>query len=486
MERTLFGPLGKPVQRPDKGPFPSLKASSFAPLAAGLILLSISSFAFAATPEEELIRLRKALAVSTERQNEISSRLQLLTGEIKALKEKSVQVAQRLTRIDRNLLETEDRLADIQQVEKQTLTTLAEQNKGLADTLSALLQLSRQPEGSLIGSPENLINNLRAATLLKAAIPALKKEADQLSEQLDTLANLRDQFLTEQQKYHNLRESRQSEQTTLTALLESKKSARAALSGLSARETRQQRKLNLEARDLVALMDQLESEKQQRLQQEKKRIEAEIARQEILRQEEEKRKIEEKRLAALEEAQRSERAQAEQKPVPVPTPSRKARQTENQVASLGPTNKSIPSASSLGTRKPFRRTKGTLPLPVGGKIISRFGKSGPSNRRNGIVIETRGEAAVISPYDGQIAFAGPFRNYGLLLIIDHGEGYHTLLAGLGSIDGAVGQLLLAGEPVGQMKNDKNGNPTLYMELRVKGSPVNPVPWLRAESRKVSG
>ncbi|MEP3248254.1 MAG: peptidoglycan DD-metalloendopeptidase family protein [Sneathiella sp.] len=469
------------MRLPDTGKRAVTKTAIAATLLAGFMTLEGVPLSFAASPDEELTRLRKALILSSERQNEISGRLQLLGGEIASLKEKSVKVANRLINIDRGLLETEERLVDIQQVETQTLKTLAEQNEGLAGTLSALLQLSRQPEGSLIGSPENLVNNLRAATLLKAAIPALKKESDHLSEQLDTLASLRDNFIREQQKYADLRKSRKSEQKTLTALLESKRTARAALSGLNAKEERQQRKLNQEARDLVSLMSRLEKEKQNRLAEERQQIEAEIARQEALRRENAARREEERQQAKREQQQEKQQTEA-RKPVPKPVPSHKSGDKETQVASIAPSRSTAP----IGSKKPFARAKGTLFLPVGGKIVSKFKKSGSSGRRNGIVIETRGDAAVISPYDGQIAFAGPFRNYGLLLIIDHGEGYHTLLAGMGAIDGSVGQLLLAGEPVGQMKNDKSGKPTLYMELRVKGSPVNPVPWLKTENRKVSG
>ncbi len=83
-------------------------------------------------------------------------------------------------------------------------------------------------------------------------------------------------------------------------------------------------------------------------------------------------------------------------------------------------------------------------------------------------------------------FAGPFRGYGQLLIIAHGEGYHTLLAGIDRVDGAVGQLLLAGEPVGQMGASPGRKPELYVELRHDGDPIDPTPWLAATETKVSG
>ena len=102
----------------------------------------------------------------------------------------------------------------------------------------------------------------------------------------------------------------------------------------------------------------------------------------------------------------------------------------------------------------------------------------------GITLETRRRAQVITPYDGVVLFAGPFRGYGQLLIIEYGDGYHILLAGMDRIDAAVGQSLLAGEPVGTMTDASS--PELYVELRHDGQPINPLPWLTAGKGKGQG
>jgi septal ring factor EnvC (AmiA/AmiB activator) len=70
------------------------------------------------------------------------------------------------------------------------------------------------------------------------------------------------------------------------------------------------------------------------------------------------------------------------------------------------------------------------------------------------------------------------------LIIDHGDGYHSLLVGLSRIDAVEGQWLAAGEPVGLMGQPEGARPALYVELRRHGKPVNPLPWLAAKSDKV--
>ena len=132
-----------------------------------------------------------------------------------------------------------------------------------------------------------------------------------------------------------------------------------------------------------------------------------------------------------------------------------------------------------GTR-PFSESRGRLPLPVRGTVIQNFGERDALGlAAQGITIATLADAAIVAPYDGRIVFAGPFRSYGQLLIIAHGGGYHTLIAGLSRIDGQVGQWLLAGEPVAQASHGENGKSAVYVELRRNGEPINPGPWLAA-------
>ena len=129
--------------------------------------------------------------------------------------------------------------------------------------------------------------------------------------------------------------------------------------------------------------------------------------------------------------------------------------------------------------------KGAATLPVAGHIIRRFGaldKQGEKSR--GIVIRTRRNAAVVAPYDGQIQFAGRFRNFGRILIIRHGGGYHSVLLGLNRIDVVAKQWVLAGEPVGVVGEFQASGPELYYEIRQSGRPVDPLPWLAANQRNV--
>lgn len=148
------------------------------------------------------------------------------------------------------------------------------------------------------------------------------------------------------------------------------------------------------------------------------------------------------------------------------------------MATLSPPVAGIPS---------FRSARGSLPLPARGRLVRTYGEETEfGTPSKGLYIETLKSAQVVAPFDGQIVFAGPFRGYGLLLIIRHSEGYHTLMAGLFRIDATAGQWVLAGEPVGAMGNPAGGNPTLYVELRHEGQAINLLPWFAAGRDKVSG
>ena len=129
-----------------------------------------------------------------------------------------------------------------------------------------------------------------------------------------------------------------------------------------------------------------------------------------------------------------------------------------------------------------------LIMPVRGQLVLAYGQRaiGADSVSKGISIQTRTQAQVVAPYDGQIVYAGEFRGYGQILIIEHGGRYHTLLAGLERIDAGAGQWILAGEPIGVMGSSQEQFPELYLELRHAGQPVNPLPWLATTDDKVQG
>ncbi len=114
---------------------------------------------------------------------------------------------------------------------------------------------------------------------------------------------------------------------------------------------------------------------------------------------------------------------------------------------------------------------GSARLPVVGTISRGYGEADSAgNHARGITLITQADAVVSAPREGQVVFAGPFRSYGQVVIIEVAEGAHILLTGLGKIDVAEGENVKAGEPVGRMPSDEG---RLYLEARKDGEPVDP-------------
>lgn len=130
----------------------------------------------------------------------------------------------------------------------------------------------------------------------------------------------------------------------------------------------------------------------------------------------------------------------------------------------------------------FSRTRGRLPLPVSGKPLSRDEtlRKNAETGREGAYMAIRAKTLVTAPHDAQILYAGPFREYGNMLILGVGKDYHLLFAGLSIISVETGQVVLAGEPVGEIVPDPltNAPKTLYMEIRHKGQPQDALSWYR--------
>ena len=125
----------------------------------------------------------------------------------------------------------------------------------------------------------------------------------------------------------------------------------------------------------------------------------------------------------------------------------------------------------------FSKAKGRLSRPARGPLVTAFhSELSKGVVSNGIDIKTAAKAQVIAPFDGTVIYAGPFKNFANLVIIDHGEGYTSLLSGLGETDTEVGQTLLAGEPIGTMPADANSK--LHMEIRKNNHPVDPNEWIK--------
>ncbi len=126
--------------------------------------------------------------------------------------------------------------------------------------------------------------------------------------------------------------------------------------------------------------------------------------------------------------------------------------------------------------------RGQLGTPVAGSVVKAFGEPGEAGPVTGVSFGAPPAARVSAPCGGRVVFAGPFRSFGQLMIVDCGGGYHFVLSGLERLDVAVGRPVQAGEPVGVMAawdpRTPGSRPLLYVELREHGQPINPAPYLR--------
>lgn len=117
--------------------------------------------------------------------------------------------------------------------------------------------------------------------------------------------------------------------------------------------------------------------------------------------------------------------------------------------------------------------------PAAGEVVRRYGQAIPGGTATGMTIRTRPGAQVLAPAAGSIAYAGPFRGYGNVLILEVDNDYAVVLTGSSSLLATAGQRVLAGQPIAEMSRDATPAPELYVEVRRGGNTVDPGRWLAA-------
>jgi septal ring factor EnvC (AmiA/AmiB activator) len=121
--------------------------------------------------------------------------------------------------------------------------------------------------------------------------------------------------------------------------------------------------------------------------------------------------------------------------------------------------------------------------PVQGRLAARFGQTGANGApQEGFTWASSPGAPVLAPAAGVVEYAGPLKDYGLILILRTGGAYHLVLTGLGAVDAAPGRTVAAGEPIGRMAEDAGPRPSLYLEVRRGGEPVDPQRWFKTAAR----
>ncbi|MEE2749570.1 MAG: peptidoglycan DD-metalloendopeptidase family protein [Pseudomonadota bacterium] len=129
---------------------------------------------------------------------------------------------------------------------------------------------------------------------------------------------------------------------------------------------------------------------------------------------------------------------------------------------------------------PFKHMRGKLPRPLNGPVLAAFGnRNGPKARWEGWKIGTREGADVTAVHHGRVVFSEWLRGFGLLLILDHGDGYLSLYAHNQTLLRDVGSWVNGGEIIATAgKSGGQQSAALYFEIRHKGRPQDPAAWLR--------
>lgn len=449
-----------------------------------MTVFTFPAFAQNTTPTADQLReVEESLEQSRSERENVAAQANKVQRDLENIRKDMIATAKDIQDQERSLTVLEGRISNLE-VEAQILTkTLGRRDEQMGRVLLALERLALRPQDALTLQPLAPDDAVRSAILLRAAVPHIKDSATELHTELTGLYRVRKEITDQKERAATEAAELLNKRRRLEALAGEKETQQAALTSRRSALDRRVVEMAREAKDLRELFEKLAEEK-------KKREAEERARQE-----------KERKLAA-ERADAQKRAQDQSKEgriVLKPPPGMKSSrpdEDELQTAALppNPEDRAAEAARQAQLReqivtRSFAKARGTMPFPVTGDLTEMYGaattaaESG-SLRARGITIKARAGAQVVAPFDGIVAFAGPFRGYGRLLIIEHSEGYHTLLAGLGRIDSSVGQLVLAGEPIGIMEN--SGATALYVELRRDGQPINPLPWLASRAEKSSG
>jgi septal ring factor EnvC (AmiA/AmiB activator) len=376
-------------------------------------------------PAVELETTSRALERSRTRERALRSEAAALAREEQEVARELIEAAAQIRARETMVASSLVRIARLESDERALRARLAARKDALSALLSGLVRLDQNPPPALLVSSGDVLQALRAAMLFGAAVPAMRSQTAVLSHDLSRLTSLRTTIAREEQDLAVNLERMRSAKLQLEELHARKKALLDSAGEALAKEQARAAGLARKARNLQQLVDSL-----------------------------------------AEEARRRER--------------------RRQEAAL---KAAVPPPAALQMPPPlFSKALGKLHYPALGELVARFGDAdGYGGSIKGVFIATRAGAQVIGPAHGRVAFAGNFRSYGQLLILDVGEGYHVLLAGMARIRVTTGQRVAAGEPVGEMGQAsalgnrigdrlKDARPVLYVEFRKAGTAVDSANW----------
>ena len=379
--------------------------------------------------------IERQIQSGQQKSDALGEKAKSLDQEITDVTQARVKMADSIRTLEQRMHDLESEIAVLDTTEQQKRAALVEGRRTYGQLLMALQRMSRLPPEAVVAYPAEASDLVRAAIVLRGVVPQIEERAAALKGDLVSLTETRAAAA-----------ARRKELTGAGATL---RVERAELDRQLAAVSQQQRRTLAERQSEVARLEKLGREAE-----------------------------------GLREL--FDKLELEREPGDKPEPPRPQRAAPAPKKSEPKADTVVASAAPFATGR-MSQAQGQLPMPAVGRISGQYGEPTATGiSRRGLDIETRPGAQVIAPNDGKVVFAGLFRGYGQLLIIEHSEGYHTLLAGLSRIDATVGQRLVSGEPVGIMDQAADASPSLYVELRRNGQPINPLPWLAVRKGKANG
>jgi septal ring factor EnvC (AmiA/AmiB activator) len=395
--------------------------------------------------EQELEAARAQQKSAAELQERLKADIAAIGQDRSKLNQQLIDIAARVRGVETRIGDAEARLRPLDAREQQIRSSLDSRRSEIVEVLAALQRAGRRAPPALLVRPEDALQSLRTAMLLGSVVPEMRAQAERLVGDLSELIGLRKTIATERDQLAVDRDKLKGDQVQLASFVEERQRKQSAI----------EKDMEAEGARALALARQADS------------LQGLIA------------KMEQDLKSA---AKAAEIASLKGTPVAL---------------NGKPNLKALKDPGRLSPAIAFASAKGLFALPVNGVKIREFGGSdGVGGAEKGISLATRAGAQVTTPCDGWVVYAGPFRSYGQLLILNAGGGYHVLIAGMERISVNIGQFVLTGEPVATMGTKSQvasiiaanaSQPVLYIEFRKDGTPIDPGPWWAAnEGEKVRG
>lgn len=457
-------------------------AGSLAAAWALAVCLPLTLPAFAQVSKDEAKKKldadRSKLEQTQKLKKELQSDVEKLAAERERINARLVETGKLIQQSEAQLTQIEGRLGELEKQEKSLRDQLQAKHGTLAGLLAAMQRMGRNPPPVMVTQREDALSMVRSAMLLASTFPELRTEAVALGTQLEDLSRVMGSIRAEGEKLRAETVRLDDARTRLSALQESKRQTLAERENELNKMGELANQISKNVQDLSELIGNLDKE---------------VANRTGLGAYEQEAAQPPQRTAALTPpATPIPPGKATPEKTPTPEAKAPAPPPEEKGVVLAPSGDRLAmlSPGRIKPAMPFEEARGMLPMPAQGKTVLNYNdKTQYGSQSRGIVLQTRQGAQVISPSDGWVVYAGDFRSYGQLLIINAGRGYHILLAGLSQIDVQLGQFVLTGEPVGVMPNSgaspkaQDNAPVLYIEFRKDQKPVDPAPWWAAAARK---